>query len=389
MKLLGIKIVARVALAILALSGALGAMKVANSGQADAASKSASSSINYVVDGPLWLHPDSPTVHSTVTDLIPTGGEFDIQCFALGDNVIGDTAWDFGTNPATGDTGYVSDYYVNTNDTQGNEATQLPQEGIPECGSGSSSNSQTEGQQSNAPKTAFFFSGTTIPTGVSDLHRVAGTEYYGLNDWASGNCTDTKVAQIIQKLPPTVSTLAGWSRGRLGILYFLQAATDEQKAQIHTIILFDPGDSHDFGGYVLAGVLHVGDSCDWKLNPNALLASWLQSNPQQNRLIAITGQDSEEKELAPGGNSTTVSSITSGTAVNTPQQLVSTYAGLWQYYFADVWNTTVGAQQVQVCDYDGLSHEDILRDYYTSIQNPPSNCLPAPDQAHPLTQWHP
>jgi hypothetical protein len=130
-----VKLATRVLLAIVILSGFIGAMTIGTSRTAHAANNVAADSVNYVIDGPLWLHPDSPTVHSTVTDLIPTGGEFDIQCFALGDNVNGDAAWDYGVNPATGNIGYVSDIYVNTNDTQGNEASQLPQEGIPECGS--------------------------------------------------------------------------------------------------------------------------------------------------------------------------------------------------------------------------------------------------------------
>ena len=132
MKLKGGKIVARVALALLALAGALGAMKIATSGKANAASYTVA--VHHVADGPLWLHPNSPVIHSSLTDLMPTGTEFDIQCFSLGDNVFGDRVWDYGTNKRTGHKGYAADKYIDTRVTQGHEPEQLKAQGIPECG---------------------------------------------------------------------------------------------------------------------------------------------------------------------------------------------------------------------------------------------------------------
>ncbi|HVB22307.1 MAG TPA: hypothetical protein VNG51_10210 [Ktedonobacteraceae bacterium] len=381
------------ALAILAIAVALGTSGGAASRMAHAATDD--TVVHHIINGSWYLHPgnttNTPSYSGPLSDYMAQGTEFDVQCVTVGPPITpagtlatdgsGDVAWEYGTDAATGDMGFVSDQGLDTQVAQGQEIAQLNAQGIPTCGAG---NQQT----ANATPTTNFFS--PIPgqaNGLASLPSIADIQY-DLNTWSAGDCTDTKVAQILQNLPTTVSTLAGWSLGRLGVLYFLQAATDQQMAQIHTIILFDPGDSHDFGGYVFANLLHFGNACDWKLNPNALLASWLQLN-QQNRLIIFTGQVSEEKELAPGGNNTTVSSITSGTDLNSSPQLVSTYAGLWQYYFADVWNTTVGAQQVLVCDYDGLDHAAVLSDYYTSIQNPPSSCPSAPDQTHPLTSWHP
>lgn len=390
MRLVGRNIVARVALAMFALSGTLAAIKVANPGQAHASSNNAFASVNYVVDGPLLLHPDSPTVHSSVTDLIPTNGEFDIQCFVLGDNVNGDNAWDYGVNPVTGDTGYMSDYYLDTNDTQGNEANQLPQEGIPLCGGENQQNVAT------TPTSVFFSPIPGVANALPLLPNVAEIQY-DLNAWSSGDCSDTKVRQILSTLPTTVNTLAGWSRGRMGPIYVLEAATAAQLEQIHTIILFDPGNLSDMEPVPLWKVAAykaenkpVPVTCDWQYNPSQLLTDWLQSDPQQNRLIVYTGLDSEMKALAPGGGNTTAQTLTSGTAMNASQQnIVSTYAGLWQYYFAGVWNTTTGAQQVLVCDYDNLGHEDVLRDFYTAVQKPPRSCQQAPDQASPLTQWTP
>lgn len=93
----------------------------------------------------LWLHPDSTSLTSTLSDLMADGTEFDVTCWVTGDDVNGDSVWDFGTNTATGSTGYAADYYIDTNTTQGSEGDQLTAQGVPQCGtsiSDSSSGSQ-------------------------------------------------------------------------------------------------------------------------------------------------------------------------------------------------------------------------------------------------------
>src|SRR5438309_1774441 len=85
----------------------------------------------------LWLHPDSAAIDSSVSDLMPDGTEFDITCWSYGDDVLGDAVWDFGTDVATGNAGFATDYYLDTNVTQGHEAEQLSDQGVPECGDSS------------------------------------------------------------------------------------------------------------------------------------------------------------------------------------------------------------------------------------------------------------
>jgi hypothetical protein len=69
----------------------------------------------------LWLHPDSSDAHSAVSDLMPDGTEFDVDCHTTGTNIEGDNAWLHGTDMATGHTGYAADKYVDTNVHQGAE----------------------------------------------------------------------------------------------------------------------------------------------------------------------------------------------------------------------------------------------------------------------------
>lgn len=95
----------------------------------------------------LWLHPGSDTVASAVSDLMPDGTTFQITCWASGDDVNGDSIWDYGTDQATGDVGYAADYYINTPVTEGNEAAQLTALGLPQCGATDASSGQTANPQ--------------------------------------------------------------------------------------------------------------------------------------------------------------------------------------------------------------------------------------------------
>jgi hypothetical protein len=82
----------------------------------------------------LYLHPDSPTIASATSEIMPDGTEFDLSCFAPGDNVFGDDIWDYGTDVSTGATGYAADEFIDTPVTIGQEAAQLSALGLPECG---------------------------------------------------------------------------------------------------------------------------------------------------------------------------------------------------------------------------------------------------------------
>jgi hypothetical protein len=118
--------------ATIILTGLL-VLSSANVAAADSGSVAVHHVYNTDGDG-LYLHPDSPTIHSQLSDLMPEGGEFDITCWQLGDDVNGDSVWDYGTNPSTGHTGFAADFYLDTPVTQGNESAQLTALGIPQCG---------------------------------------------------------------------------------------------------------------------------------------------------------------------------------------------------------------------------------------------------------------
>lgn len=274
----------------------------------------------------------------------------------------GDAEWDLVYDQNNGLTGLVADYGTNTpvgaaaGTAQGQESQQLTALGIPECGS----SQQPMLPTATSPIKAVYFSPNNTQNGtdngLSDIYfNDPQLEEVPVNDWAA-NCTDSLVGQYV---PTTADTLVGWSRGRLGPIYFLEANRDRW-SQIHTIILFDPGGSTDFTSQ---------DSCDRNYNVNGLLADWLASSPNnQNQLIVFTGAISEQNG----------------------------FHGLWSSYFADIWqraqNDPAFHQQTIVCDYSGMEHHDLIRNfagYISDFELEPMNVCPqAPDDTNP-TQWNP
>lgn len=185
MKLVGSKIVVRVALAVLVIAVVLGTMGTAASRTARAAAND--TVVHHVINGPWFLHPgnptDTPSINSPTSDLMQTGTEFDVQCVATGDAITpdgylatdgnGDTAWEYGVDAQTGDTGFVSDQGLDTQVTPGNEIAQLGTQGIPECGSNSSTTGTQTGSTSIQPA-------LTVPIFISYDRNAA------LN-WATAN----------------------------------------------------------------------------------------------------------------------------------------------------------------------------------------------------------
>ncbi len=269
---------------------------------------------------------------------------------------------------------WVNDHYLNTP----NAANQLAP-GETACPNESNNplaaTSQSGDQQ---PITSVFFSPISDQkNGLPQLPNVANVNYLR-GDWSgASDCSDVKVNQLMQNLPSTVNTLAGWSEGRLGPIYYLAAATQEQKDRIHTIILFDPGNTSDF----------TNGSCDTnpKYDINTFLADWLRSNPA-NRLIIYTGLRSEEGNPGPYPQPF-VEQLQDGTLLQQPYINNETFAGLWKYYLAGIWNQPF-ANQAQICDYNGMSHEDVLANFAYTVQHPISSCPVAADGQKPVA-WNP
>jgi hypothetical protein len=278
------------------------------------------------------------------------GDQVELICGATGDPVgpYSDTAWSKVKNltrPGIGE-GWVNEHYVNDGASSGawppGESICLAAPGLPA--------NPGQGGGSSGPNSVFYSPNAT-PNGVASIRELADLNLPA-PQWAVGGCSPAAAASI----PAGVSTLAGWSVGRLGPVYFLAAATSAQKAAVHRIVLFDPGATADFTG-----------SCDPRIDINGLLARWLSANPA-NHLLVLTGYVSEMHSAGQHGR--------------------STYAGLWKYYFAGIWNQPF-ASRAQVCDYESLEHDRVLIDFASVVNHPPLGCPPAPNVENYLTAWNP
>jgi hypothetical protein len=122
-----------------------------------------------------------------------------------------------------------------------------------------------------------------------------------------------------------VSTLAGWSNGRLGPIYFLDSANLEQRSHVHYVLLIDPGQGSTFA-----------DGCDanTKRNPSTVLADWLALDPKLNKLVVISAQATAEDH----------------------------HRGLQKYYLDAIKKRKLN-KQVRVCNDDKLSHPKAFERY--------------------------
>lgn len=209
-----------------------------------------------------------------------------------------------------------------------------------------------------APKrTSMFFSPNDVPTGLE------GIEVADLNvpvaDWAAGNCQAHQADDAANG--KSYESLASWSKGRLGAIYYLMAASSAQTAAVDRVVLFDPGSLSDMEGSWWKEILEP--TCDHRLPINSTLASWLKSDGG-NRLIVFTGRDSQMKPCA---------------------TCEPTYAGLWKHYFADIWNQPFADQSV-ICNYDDMDHAKVLREFSSYARSQSFECPDGPGRTSP---WHP
>ena len=221
--------------------------------------------------------------------------------------------------------------------------------------------------------TSVFYSPLSSPTGLSEFENTGKPANLNLkyDDWGDETCSPYKATQNI---PASVTTLSGWSAGRMGPIFFLKAG---RSSQIHRIVLFDPGatsDMEDDSAIRKAYKSLRGEKPDRPCDDNqdidvsGTLASWLASD-DQNRLVIFAGKDTEMKV-----NDRDPSSK-------------STFAALWKHYLAGAWNKPF-AQQATICDYNFLSHEDAYRKFAEQVQDWNGTC-PSPAGVPTPTTWHP
>jgi hypothetical protein len=83
-----------------------------------------------------------------------------------------------------------------------------------------------------------------------------------------------------------IGTLAGWSKGRVGVMSYLDLASDRQLDQLEYVLLIDPGTYDEL-------------TCDRKLEAGWHLAQWLAKNSSAH-LVVISTTEISQKENSKG-----------------------------------------------------------------------------------------
>jgi hypothetical protein len=292
------------------------------------------------------------------------GDQVQLLCGAFGEayGPYNNRWWSYAQNltrPAAGK-GWVNAHFINdgmpANQASPGEVT-CPTS-VPGAPGGGSS------QPQGSAHSVFFWPEVPNTMQVADLDINAGAWY------SHQACTSLPPAPL--SLPASVNTLAGWSLGRLGPMYFMHLYP-ERWSQIHTIILFDPGSYGDMTSQ------DPNSGCDSKLSRpsiNEMLAQWLRQ--PGNELLILAGRSSEEK----------------------PYHIPRTeiywgdpgFHGLWNFYFHDLWHTDMGSRAI-VCDYDNLRHDLVFSYFYQVVRSTglgfrPDGCPISPKAPLPV-RWSP
>jgi hypothetical protein len=206
-----------------------------------------------------------------------------------------------------------------------------------------------------SPKAGTVFYSGTGNAGYDEAYPYAEQDLK-TGEWTgTPKCSTGNAASAVTGKP---NTLAGWSLGRLGPIYYLKEASEARKAALRNILLFDPA---------AYGEMKARDSCDTSLDVDGLLASWLKMNPA-NHLVILAGDASlDDKEP-------------------------TLFRGLRTYYLPKIASQGVASQAlVCVVEKRGVpySHKQTFYSYARVIANGPRNACPKDFQNRSFYGWRP
>lgn len=331
------------------------------------------------------------------------GDQVELICGALGDPVgpYNDTAWSYVNNLSrpVGD-GWVDEHFINDgapdNAFVSGESmcgSNIP--GVSSGGSGSGSGSQSGNSSSGSSGSAPLPEGGSLyyspfptskkgwieykggPGDAFNIHTYAPSPAdttLGSEQWRNGSdCNAYRAIPGGYEVPggfngtangERITTLAGWSLGRIGPIMFLDVGIPWRQ-QIHYILLFDPGSRSDY----YTGV------CD-KQYPTMsnIVANWLIENPQ-NKLVVLAGDVTADYQHPVNGYG---------------------HAGIQNKLFPAIRDTYVGVgrnirKQVVVCNYPGMNHGDVWIKFRQYMNVPPITLSTCPKTGHyqHIESWNP
>jgi hypothetical protein len=300
----------------------------------------ASAASGYTAGGGPWNVRYCATTQCDIVGQMPNGPIPDLICQVYGQRVsLGDfvsSIWDR-VRTADGVTGYMTDAAVF--ETPGG-ATFDPR--LPRCG----------GDHGGS----VYFK----PRDWWPFDPDARADYVVRKDgWSFGDCTTIYGGNYPDVIGNRrVTTLAGWSLGRLGPTYIMQYNFARVAASIDQIILYDPGSYDEYFG---------DGSCDTHFDQSRVYADWLSVNPN-NRLVILAGKVTRD--------------------VYHPDAQGHYYQGIQQALFPRLTGTPLGAQ-VLVCDYHDLDHPEVLSNFDEVVRWGPWTICPQVPGVTFYGQWHP
>ncbi|WP_028066700.1 hypothetical protein [Solirubrobacter soli] len=104
--------------------------------------------------------------------------------------------------------------------------------------------------------------------------------------WSSGCAPGAAGAARSAAGGRPITTVAGWSLGRVGVLRYLAAASDDELRRVNYVLLIDPGTYDEL-------------SCDRQIGGGAALARWLTVN-QNAHLAVISTTEVSQKQRSKG-----------------------------------------------------------------------------------------
>jgi hypothetical protein len=236
--------------------------------------------------------------HWADTSAIPgvgvyNGDQVELICGAFGDPVgpFNDTAWSYVNNLSrpVGD-GWVDEHFINDGAPDNAFVSDEPT-----CGSGTPGLSAGGGPGSPAPPPPppppplieyepqdIYYS--PYDEGSHELADKTLVKTVYEHQFATG-CTSAQPAyQAALNLAghAPIGTLAGWSKGRVGVMSFLSLANSGQLGQLEYILLIDPGTYGEL-------------TCDRQLQAGQHLAKWLAHNSSAHLVVISTTQVSQKE----------------------------------------------------------------------------------------------
>ncbi|HET7417167.1 MAG TPA: hypothetical protein VFJ61_06055 [Solirubrobacterales bacterium] len=243
----------------------------------------------------VFIRPE-PNTSRPAIGWIPEGASPDYNCFAWGQNINGVPIW-FNVN-YNGKTGFYASYYDDSSYHSNEELTA--KYGVPLCGSApeaapaapASPPASTPPAPAAPPPpppaagprpAAVYFNpySRDDPTGAH-LVDDGATLDLEWNSWRGGCSAPRRAyaAALEAAKSRPVTTVSGWSGGRLGILSFLANATLDQLRQVGYVLLIDP---EKFANM----------ACDREAGGGDPYVRWLHVNPSAH-LVVISGEVTQE-----------------------------------------------------------------------------------------------